>query len=111
MPVSLSYEFVQRNRFSIFLTSGIQYEYGLKEKNRITEYDDGEKIEQLFEESKIKKGQAAFNVGFGTNYHINTKLDFYFQTSFSHYFYLSHYNMWSDSQVWPGLQAGFRFNL
>jgi len=111
IPINISYEFIQRRKISLFATSGFILELGLNEKNKVIEYNEDQKVDDYLEHKKINKGQAGLMLGFGANYHINTKLDFYLQTGSSHYFYLSHYNMWSDQKIWPSLQMGFRFKL
>lgn len=111
LPVNINYDFVQRKNFNLFITSGIQFEKGIIDKNRSTKFQNGEQINEYFSSDAIKGGQAGFNFGFGTNYHINKSFDLYLQTGITHYFYKSHYNIWSDREIWPNLQAGVRFHL
>lgn len=111
IPINLNYEFLQRRKLALFVSSGLIIEYGLNEKNRVVEFRNGEKIDEYFRNNTIRKPQAGLVLAFGAQYHITNKLDFYLQTGASHYFYLTHYNLWSDQEVWPSLQLGFKIKL
>ncbi len=111
IPLNINYEFVQHRNFNLFVTAGGQYEQGLVDKNKTTEFQNDEKVDEYFSKSNINGGQAGINLGFGTNYHITKYFDIYLQTGISHYYYLSHYNIWSDRAIWPIFQTGIRFNI
>lgn len=111
LPVNVNYDFVQQRKFNLFITSGVQYEKGIIDKNRTTEFRNGEQSNEYFSSDAIQGGQAGFNFGFGTNYHISKNFDIYLQTGITHYFYKSHYNIWSDKAIWPSFQTGIRFHL
>ena len=88
--------------------TGLLLEYGLNDKSKIIEYDDATRIDEYTSNQKINKLQAGANLGLGINYHLAPKVDIYLSSGIRHYFYQSHYNMWTDKNLWPSMQMGIR---
>ncbi|NOZ46946.1 MAG: hypothetical protein GXO79_09220 [Chlorobi bacterium] len=111
IPVNINFRIIQQKKYSMFLFSGLQFEEGLIDKNKTTDYKNNDILNEYLSSSKFIGGQASYNFGFGTAYRLSRKFDFYLKANLSYYFYQSHYNVWAEHKYWPGLQIGLRYNL
>ena len=108
--VSISHEFVQRERFSMFSIAGLQHDFGLGTKILSVDYENGEKVGEV-QRSIMAGRQSAVIAGLGMNYHLTPKLRLYLQGTANRYFNQMFYNLWRERRYWPNVQAGIRLGL
>ncbi|MEM7040927.1 MAG: hypothetical protein AAF570_28445, partial [Bacteroidota bacterium] len=110
LVTSFNYEFVQRKRYAMYATTGLQYDFGTRRTRDIREFRDGE-LEDEYQVSNDIRNQASINVGMGFNVGLTNRLSAYMQGNLTHYFFRTHYNLWSQSAIWPVGNIGLRLQL
>lgn len=105
-----NYEFLQKRRFSAYVATGLQFDFGLELRNRTVTTGADDTVSDITERSSL--GQAALaNIGLGTDFHLTQQIGLYLQGSLRSTFYSNHANLWTQKLLWPGLQVGLRLNL
>ncbi len=109
IPLQLTIKFLQKRRFNLYTSLGSQFEFGLRRSIKVTDFDQGNKVNSYTTKAKLGNQANAF-AGLGFNYSLRENLGLYLQSSVSHYYFQSHANMWSQKAFWPGFQVGVRYN-
>jgi len=110
VPVKVNYNIIDGKKFDLTTSLGGQYEFGAGGKKKTTNVSYGQ--ESTYSTSlEIGGGQANGSLSVGTNYNIGKRLGIYLETSFTHYFYQTNYNLWSTKRIWLGFNTGIRIDL
>lgn len=110
--IGLQYDLVQRDRYHLFATGGLQFDTGIRLGYATTRVENGLTLDATQDKTTASLGpQAAGSLGMGMRYDLGKRLGIYAQGTMVNYFYQTQPNLWSQKPFWPSVQIGLSMRL
>lgn len=110
--VGLQYDLIQRERYHLYATGGLQFDTGIRLGYSTTRVENGLTLDATQEKTTAPLGpQAAGSLGMGMRYDLGKRIGIYAQGTMVNYFYQAQPNLWSQQPFWPSVQIGLSMRL